>query len=250
LPLALQWPWPRAENCGDKEIMKLLKQILDAMSCNSFSSKKSTFDAIVGNHDIKLILNRAILSERPIHVLLVGKPGSAKSMFLTEMMRRLKNSYFIVGSNTTKAGLVNQLFERQPKYLLIDELDKMNANDQVSLLHLMETGIISETKVKKTRQIELTSWVFATANNCEKIIEALLSRFVVLEVPDYSFEEFTNIAVKRLANEKVDRYIASIIAEKVWYELGSRDVRDVVKIGRLVENIPDISLVIKVMRRY
>ena len=123
------------------------------MSCNVFSPRRCSFETIVGHNDIKLILNKAILSERPIHVLLMGRPGCAKTMFLMEMMRRLKNSYLIVGSNTTKAGLVNQLFEKQPKYLLIDELDKMNANDQVSLLHLMETGIISETKVKKTRLV-------------------------------------------------------------------------------------------------
>jgi len=133
--------------------MKLLKQFLASMSCNVFSPRRCSFETIVGHNDIKLILNKAILSERPIHVLLMGKPGCAKTMFLMEMMRRLKNSYFIVGSNTTKAGLVNQLFENEPKYLLIDELDKMNANDQVSLLHLMETGIISETKVKKTRLV-------------------------------------------------------------------------------------------------
>jgi len=133
--------------------MKLLKQFLASMSCNVFSPRRCSFETIVGHNDIKLILNKAILSERPIHVLLMGRPGCAKTMFLMEMMRRLKNSYFIVGSNTTKAGLVNQLFENEPKYLLIDELDKMNANDQVSLLHLMETGIISETKVKKTRLV-------------------------------------------------------------------------------------------------
>lgn len=82
----------------------------------------------------------------------MGSLGSAKTMFLTEVMSKLKQGYFTVGSNTTKAGLVNQLFEERPKYLLIDELDKMSNIDQVSLLHLMETEIISETKVKKTRQ--------------------------------------------------------------------------------------------------
>jgi len=71
----------------------------------------------------------------------------------------------MVGSNSTKAGLVNQLFERKPKYLLLDEIDKMNRSDQSSLLNLMETGIISETKFNKTRHIELNSWVFATANS-------------------------------------------------------------------------------------
>jgi holliday junction DNA helicase RuvB len=65
-------------------------------------------------------------------------------MFLTEVMRVFKSSLFVVGSNTTKAGLVNQLFEKRPKFLLIDELEKMNNTDQISLLHLMETGIISE----------------------------------------------------------------------------------------------------------
>jgi len=142
-----------------------------------FSPRGCSFESITGNDDIKLIINKAILSERPVHVLLMGRPGCAKTMFLMEMMRRLNNSYLIVGSNTTKAGLVNQLFERQSKYLLIDELDKMSGNDQVSLLHLMETGIIAETKVKKTRQLELVSWVFASANNTERIIEPLLSRW-------------------------------------------------------------------------
>jgi len=215
-----------------------------------FSPSRFCFESITGNDDIKLIINKAILSERPVHVLLMGRPGCAKTMFLIEMMRRLKNSYLIVGSNTTKAGLVNQLFEKQPKYLLIDELDKMSGNDQVSLLHLMETGIISETKVKKTRQLELVSWVFANANNTERIIEPLLSRFLILQVPDYTFEEFTDIAINRLAKEKISRGLATIISDKVWTELDSRDIRDVVKIARLVTNQEDVSHIISIMKRY
>src|SRR5437867_1173844 len=207
--------------------MKIIKQFLASVSYNLFSPRRCSFENVIGNNDIKLILNKAILSERPIHVLLMGKPGSAKTMFLTEIMRRLKNSYFIVGSNTTKAGLVNQLFEKEPKYLLIDELDKMSGNDQVSLLNLMETGLISETKVKKTRELELTSWVFATCNNSENIIEPLLSRFLVLEVPEYTFEEFVRVAVSRLGKENFDIYTAAFIAKKVWHELGSKDIRDV-----------------------
>jgi len=215
-----------------------------------FSPRRCNFENIVGNDDTKLILNKAIQSRKPVHVLLVGKPGSAKTMFLTEIMRSVRECYFTIGSNTTKAGLVNQLFEKEPKYLLIDELDKMSGNDQVSLLHLMETGIISETKVKKTRQLELVSWVFATANKCEKIIEPLLSRFVVLKVPEYTFEEFTDVAIRRLAKEKVDNYIATIIAEKVWNELGSRDTRDVIKVGRLANDGQQVSYVIDIMKKH
>jgi hypothetical protein len=74
-----------------------------------------------------------------------------------------------------------------PKYLLIDGLEKMNVADQTSLLHLMQIGIISETKMKKTRELKLTSRVLATANSCKWIIAPLLSRFVVLDVPEYTY---------------------------------------------------------------
>ena len=230
--------------------MKLLKQILDSVASKTFSVRTCSFANIVGNADTKLILNKAILSPRPVHVLLVGKPGCAKTMFLTEIMYSIKKSYFTVGSNTTKAGLVNQLFEKEPKYLLIDELDKMNANDQVSLLHLMETGLISETKVKKTRQMQLVSWVFATANSSQKIIKPLLSRFVVLEIPEYTFEEFKEVAVAKLAREKIDKYTATFIAKKVWHELDSRDFRDVIKVGRLANDSQDISYIIDIFKKH
>jgi Holliday junction DNA helicase RuvB len=207
------------------------------------------FEEIVGHDDVKQIFVKAILSKRPVHLLLVGPPGSAKTMFLTEIMRQYNDSYFVVGSNTTKAGLVNQLFERRPKFVLIDELEKMSITDQTSLLHLMETGIISETKINKTRQIELASWVFATANSCKKIAEPLLSRFLVLESPEYTFEEFREIAVTRLAKEKVDENIAAVIAENVWNELDSRDIRDVIKVGRLASSIQEVSFIVRMMRR-
>ena len=123
----------------------------------------------------------------------------------------------------------------------------MTSSDQTALLHLMETGIISETKIKKTREMKLTSWVFSTANSCDKIIEPLLSRFVALEISEYTFEEFTEIALVRLKKENVDESLAIIIAEQVWNEL-SKDVRDVIKVGRLASDIKDIPFIIKMMK--
>lgn len=212
-------------------------------------NKPLRFEEIVGHDDIKQIFAKAILCKRPVHILLVGSPGSAKTMFLTEIMRHYKASYFVVGNNTTKAGLVNQLFERRPKILLIDELEKMNTRDQTSLLHLMETGIISETKINKTRQMQLTSWVFATANSCDKIIQPLLSRFAILEIAEYTFEEFTGIALTRLARENIDKPIALSIAEKVWHELDSKDIRDVIKVGRLASSSEEVSFVVKMLKK-
>jgi MoxR-like ATPase len=212
-------------------------------------NKPLRFEEIVGHIDIKQIFVKAIRSKRPVHLLLVGSPGSAKTMFLTEIMRYHKTSYFVVGSNTTRAGLLNQLFERRPKFMLIDELEKMSYADQTSLLHLMETGIISETKINKTRQMQLASWVFATANSCDKIIQPLLSRFAILEIPEYTFEEFTEIALTRLARENIYKPIALSIAEKVWHELDSKDIRDVIKVGRLASSSEEISFVVKMLKK-
>jgi holliday junction DNA helicase RuvB len=210
------------------------------------SNNPCSFKEIIGHGDIKKIFVKAIGSNKPVHLLLYGSPGSAKTMFLTEMVRSLKSTLFVVGRNTTKAGILNQLFEG-PKFLLIDELDKMSKVDQASLLNLMESGIISETKFNKTRQLKRASWVFATANSREKIISPLLSRFAVLEVPIYTYEQFKEIALTRLAKEKVDKYVAQLIVENVWSELGS-DIRDVIKVGRLCESIEDVSFIIKMMK--
>ena len=103
--------------------MNFLKQRLTGLWKEALHKNRScSFEEIVGHVDTKQIFVKAILSKRPVHILLLGSPGSAKTMFLTEIMREHKAYYFVVGSNTTKAGLVNQLFERRPKFLLIDEL--------------------------------------------------------------------------------------------------------------------------------
>jgi DNA replicative helicase MCM subunit Mcm2 (Cdc46/Mcm family) len=80
-----------------------------------------------------------------VHILLVGLPASAKTISLTSLMHHLKNSYFTDGTISTKAGLIDYLFENKPRYLLVDEADKMAPKDQAMLLNL-GTGIVSETK--------------------------------------------------------------------------------------------------------
>ncbi len=216
---------------------------------NYNNGTSGTFKEIIAHFEIKQILNKAIVSKNPVHILLVGRPGSAKTMFLLEINRLFKESVLVIGSNTTKAGLINQLFDRKPKFVLIDELEKMNNSDQNSLLHLMETGLVSETKINKTRRMLLHSSVFATANSCKKIADPLLSRFLVVKVPDYTFEEFMEISVSIPKKEKVDEMTAIAISKIVWNELENRDVRDIVKIARLASNIREAELIIRVIKR-
>jgi Holliday junction DNA helicase RuvB len=113
----------------------------------------------------------------------------------------------------------------------------------------METGLVIETKFNRIRQIRLSTWVFATPNSCEKISDPLLSRFLVLAVPEYTFERFQQIALFILKKEGVDGTIANVIVEKVWNEAKSKDIRDV-KIGRLVHCIDEVPDIIQLIRRY
>jgi hypothetical protein len=75
-----------------------------------------------------------------------------------------------------------------------------------------------------------------------------MSRILVLQIPEYTFEEFVQITVSRLGKENIDKFTAMFIAKKVWYELDSSDVRDVLKVGRLVDTSADVESIIKIMK--
>jgi holliday junction DNA helicase RuvB len=136
-----------------------------------------------------------------------------------------------------------QLSQDNPKYLLIDEIDKMSTKDQAMLLNLMETGIISETKHNKTRTAHMKTSVFATSNNVGDIITPLKSRFFVVELPPYTYDQFYEISVHILIEEhKISQDIANNISDKVW--ANSRNIRDCVRIGRMAKSVDDIQFLV------
>jgi MoxR-like ATPase len=149
--------------------------------------------------------------------------------------------YFIDCSNATKSGIVDYVFEQKPKYLLLDELDKLSRKDQTFLLNLMETGIVSETKYNKTRKMELKTSVFATSNNIEKIIIPLQSRFFIVNMQAYTYEQFYEITLQLLTSNQynVNEEIAKAIAEAVWNT--SRNIRETIRIARISKSLEDVK---------
>jgi len=208
------------------------------------------FDTIYGFEDIKELFMRAISSEKQIHLLLCGPPASAKSLFMQELMK-LDNSYYTLGSNSTKSGMVDALFELEPRFLVIDELEKMSIKDQTVLLSLMEGGTISETKHRKTRRIELNTSVFAASNSIETLLPPLLTRFAVLHLQPYSFDEFMEITRKVLYREGgISSAIADMISDAVWNQMKSSNIRDCVKIGRLARSTDEINSLVNTFDKY
>ncbi|TLY02319.1 MAG: hypothetical protein E6K92_06010 [Thaumarchaeota archaeon] len=207
------------------------------------------FESIVGYADVKKLFEMSLSSDKPVHILLVGPPASAKTLFMLECMK-LERSYFTLGSHSTKSGMIDYLFEKRPRHLLVDEIEHMPMKDQTALLSLMETGIISETKFQKTRNTQLKTWVFATSNGTDRMLTPLLSRFVVLHFKQYSFGSFQQVCTHILVHEGVPSDVAVAIADAVWTKLKSKDIRDCIKIGRLAKTRQDVEWIAQTLKTY
>jgi Holliday junction DNA helicase RuvB len=207
------------------------------------------FDGIIGYDDVKRLFKMSLSSDKPVHILLVGPPASAKTLFMLECMK-LERSYFTLGSHSTKSGMIDYLFEKRPRYLIVDEIEHMPMKDQTALLSLMETGIVAETKFQKTRNTQLKTWVFATSNGTERMLTPLLSRFIVLHFRQYSFASFAEICTHLLVREGVAPDIAAAVSDAVWNKLKSKDIRDCIKLGRLAKTKQDVEWLAQTMRAY
>ncbi|HLG37083.1 MAG TPA: ATP-binding protein [Nitrososphaera sp.] len=207
------------------------------------------FDSVVGYDDVKRLFSMSLASDKPVHILLVGPPASAKTLFMLECIK-LERSYFTLGSLSTKSGMIDYLFEKRPRYLIVDEIEHMPMRDQTALLSLMETGIVSETKYQRTRNTQLKTWVFATSNGTERMLTPLLSRFVVLHFKPYSFGSFREVCGHILSKDGVPSEVSDAIADAVWTKLKSRDIRDCIKLGRLAKNAADVQWIADTLKNY
>src|SRR5437879_3404706 len=219
----------------------------------AIGQKRSLFDSIVGFDDVKELFDMSIRADKPVHLLLVGPPASAKSLFMSSLTK-LERSYYVVGSSSTKSGIFDYLFEYRPRYFIIDEIEKMNKRDQTSLLNLMESGILSELKHNQKRTTQLKTWVFASCNTVEKMLPPLLTRFRDIHFKPYTEQEFVDIAVEILDREEgVDREVAMIIADAVFNRLKSTNIRECVRLARLTRsesNLAKLDQIIETFTKY
>jgi Holliday junction resolvasome RuvABC ATP-dependent DNA helicase subunit len=216
---------------------------------NEYSIFDQLFNNIVGYNDVKKLFRMSFSAEKPVHILLVGPPASAKTLFMLDCIK-LERSFFTLGSHSTKSGMIDYLFKQRPRYLIVDEIEHMPMKDQTALLSLMETGIIAETKYQKTRNTQMKTWGFATSNGTERMLTPLLSRFIVLHFKQYRYENFRDIAVHILAQEGISSDIASASADAVWRKMRSKDIRDCIKIGRLAKIKEDVDWIAGTLKSY
>lgn len=191
------------------------------------------FEDIIGHDDVKELLMATLLAEKPVHVLLAGPPALAKSLFLWDIERGCREqAIWLVGSATSKAGLWDLVAEREPRILLIDELDKMNAADTAALLSLMEGGRLVRVKKGRTLDVTVLIKVVAATNQVAKLSPELKSRFATRKLKPYDAAQYRMVVKGVLVRrEDVNPELAEEIAQKL--EGKSQDVRDAVRVARL-----------------
>ena len=195
------------------------------------------FSDIIGHEEVKELLTATLLAEKPVHVMLTGPPALAKTLFLWDIEQTFGGqAIWLVGSATSKAGLWDLVAEREPKILLIDEIDKMNAVDMAALLTMMEGGRLVRAKRGRALDIHNPLKVIAASNRMEKLSPELRSRFAIRKLNPYSRSEFLTVVKGVLVRkESLSGELAEEIAKKL--DGRSQDVRDAIRIARLAPHV-------------
>lgn len=194
------------------------------------------FKLVIGHDRAKAVLQYSINADAPVHCLLVGPPGNAKSLMLSDI-GGLPGAELYVGSTTTKSGLVGLLMQARPRILVLDEIDKMSATDMTPLLNLMESGVVTRLQHKVQERITLDTKVFAGANDVRKISPPILSRFAQIHIPGYTVPEFIEVAAAVLIQRES---IGPQMAQHIAFEVSeySTDIRDAVRVARMARGDP------------
>ncbi len=208
------------------------------------------FDDIVGYDDIKTLISESLRLGVRVHYLLLGPPGSAKTLFLLGV-ERLSGSAYVLGSRMSRSGLSGYLMDARPRILLVDEIDKLPARDLAPLLSLAESGRVVELLNRKRREVVLDTVVFGAANSVKRLPAELLSRFQVLQFPEYTRDEFIEVCKRVLVrHEGLSVLEAGQVAVRVLDELRSKDVRMAVRVARLARTSLGVDGVVDIFKNY
>lgn len=139
---------------------------------------KNVFQEIHGNDIMKQVISASMFStfEEPVHSLIIGEPGSSKTMameLITEQFTEISN----IGANTTRSGLVcnlgtgdlGALPHSNNKIVLVDEFDKIPSDDIEYCYELLSNGKCSVHSAKLHKNIQSNFIMIAFSNPKTKV---------------------------------------------------------------------------------
>jgi SpoVK/Ycf46/Vps4 family AAA+-type ATPase len=263
--------WLKVNSIVDShgKVKKEAKEIIESIITRKLVTENSIwkkvkptlewFDDIVGYEDVKQQLIEALESPHPIHVLFIGPPASAKTLFL-EALSNMYGVPIIVASkgSMTGEGLRDFIVRNTPELLLIDEIDKVKSRKDLSvLLFWMENQRLPITMVTRWGETEVTCptkcVVVSACNNPANLPQELLSRFDL----KYTFKRYTAEEAKKICIHIVTKRfglaqdVAEAIATAVIDELGMLDVRQCRGIAKFMpKTVDDVKRIVSVLKKY
>jgi len=228
----------------EKQVEKRQQKVEEATS----ELPEDLFDVIEGYEDLKEFIKMSLRADEPVHCLLVGSPGTAKSLFLMEIERL--GARFITAGTSTKVGIRDVIYDELPRILIIDEIDKIaDSKDLSAILTWMESGRIIITKHGLQDERRGKGWVFAACNRLKGLPPELIDRFEVFHVKPYTKEQFIRVVTGYLTKRRgVPEDLARYIAERV--QEYSVSVREAIRISRIAKTRDEVDKIIKIVRKY
>ena len=139
---------------------------------------KNVFQEIHGNDIMKKVIATSMFStyKEPVHSLIIGEPGSSKTM-AKEIISNQFYDITNIGANTTRSGLVcnlgtgdlGALSHAHKKLVLVDEFDKIPEEDIEYCYELLSNGKCSVHSAKVHQNIESEFIMISFANPKSKI---------------------------------------------------------------------------------
>jgi DNA replicative helicase MCM subunit Mcm2 (Cdc46/Mcm family) len=179
---------------------------------------QNVFQEIHGNDIMKKVIATSMFStfKEPVHSLIIGEPGSSKTM-AKEIISEQFSDIMTIGANTTRSGLVchlgtgdlGALPHANHRMVLVDEFDKIPGEDIEYCYELLSNGKCSVHSAKMHQTIESQFIMVAFANPKSKVFgrkaladiglsPLLLSRCaLVVRVQNISKEERLNLFRKK-----------------------------------------------------
>ena len=188
---------------------------------------------LLGLDEAKRAAALQLFCQEPVHILLLGDPGTGKTEILRSVERLAPHAIFGLGSGASKAGLTGMfdgkefhpglLLQADEGIALIDELNLLKKEDMAGLYSAMEKGFVTYDKRGKHERFDARIRILATANpKGDRFVgtdikylkaqlpfdDALLSRFhllfLVRKPSAAAFERITRKIVRQEVKELPD----------------------------------------------
>ena len=198
------------------------------------------FERVIKLDVQKEILKNALFSPKPVHLIFIGPAGTGKSLLLKCVYDAFQSiSHWSDAQTSSGIGVIESILlkGKMLRFLIVDELEKLDRDDLDVFLGLMAHGSINRELAKRTiKETGFNVWFFATSNNLRSLQRRsapLVNRCSIVEVPALAYNDYLFVSGKRLLQEQgieteeLGRYIAS----RVYHDFGTTDMRLAVRLA-------------------